>query len=137
MGLFTKRDRIAIALISALILIGWGLKFVKSRSFESDTVTVIRNAAELIQPFDSADTVNVLLSDAYSPVNINTANFEKIQTLPMIGPVKATAIIEFREKHGSFTDKNDIMNVTGIGPATYEKIENRITIHSKPGSVER
>ena len=137
MALFTKRDRIAIALISTLILTGWGLRLVKSRSFESGTVTVIRNAADQLPSFDSSDSLKVLLSEIYSPVNVNTADLEKIQTLPMIGPVKAAAIIEYREKYGAFTDKKDIMNVTGIGPATYEKIENRITIHSETGAEER
>ncbi|MFC1650561.1 ComEA family DNA-binding protein [Candidatus Latescibacterota bacterium] len=136
MEFFTKRDRIAIAIISALILIGWGLRFAKSRSFESDNVTVIRNEVKL-PAFDNADTLNLLLSEVYSPVNINTADFEKIRTLPMIGPVKAAAIIEYRENHGVFSVKEDIMAVKGIGPATFEKIRNSITVHSETESIER
>ena len=131
MALFTKRDRIAIAVISALILIGWGVRFTVSRSVESGGVTVIRHAAENMPAFDNADTLNMLLTELYSPVNINTADADKIMTLPMIGPVKAAAIIEYREAHGAFSDTREIMNVTGIGPATYEKIKDSITVQNE------
>ena len=87
--------------------------------------------------FDNADTLNVLLTELYSPVNINTAEPDKLMSLPMIGPVKAAAIIEYRENHGVFTDTKDVMNVTGIGPATYEKIRNNITVRTETESSDQ
>ena len=128
MALFSKRDRIAIAVISALILTGWGMRFITSRQIESAGVTVIRHAAENIPAIENADSLNALLTKLYSPVNLNTADVEKIMTLPMIGPVKAAAIIEYRNDHGAFSGTRDILNVTGIGPATYEKIKDSITV---------
>ncbi len=55
-------------------------------------------------------------------VNINTADLSELQTIPGIGPSKAQAIIEYREKNGYFTVPEDIMNVTGIGQKTYSSI---------------
>lgn len=136
MALFTKRDRIAIAFIAALILTGWGLKFAVHRSQETENLRIIRNAVKLPLAHESIDTLTVAFPDIYSPVDINNADTGELENLPMIGPVKAAAIIEYRKKHGFFTDIADIMKVKGIGPATYEKIRNQITVKSNNGLKE-
>lgn len=61
-------------------------------------------------------------------ININTANLEELQTLSGIGESKAKAIIKHREENGNFKKIEDLMNVTGIGEALYEKIKNDITV---------
>lgn len=61
-------------------------------------------------------------------VNINTADLETLETLNGIGPSKAQAIIDYRTEHGPFAAKEDIMNVSGIGTATYDKIKDFITV---------
>ncbi len=63
------------------------------------------------------------------PVNINTAPLEVLIELPGIGEVKAQAIIDYRTQHGPFTALEDIQEVSGIGPATYEKLKDLITIY--------
>jgi len=131
MALFTKRDRIAIAFIAALILIGWGFKLAIHRFRETEDLRVIRNAVQLPPALESADTLSGEFPDIYSPVDINNADTGELETLLMIGPVKAAAIIEYREKHGLFTDIADIMKVKGIGPATYEIIKKQITVNSE------
>jgi competence protein ComEA len=62
------------------------------------------------------------------PVNINTASQADLESLPGIGPVIAQRIIAFRQEHGPFTRIEDIQEVAGIGPATYEKVKDSITI---------
>ncbi len=61
-------------------------------------------------------------------ININTATQAELETLPRIGPSMAARIIEYRTAHGPFQRTEDIMNVTGIGPATYAQIKNLITV---------
>lgn len=63
-----------------------------------------------------------------SLVNINTATREELSTLPGIGPVTADKIIDWRDDHGGFTEREDIMKVPSIGEGKYEKIENKITL---------
>ena len=61
-------------------------------------------------------------------ININTAGAEELDRLPGIGPVKAKAIIDYRNAYGSFVSIEEIIEVKGIGPATYQKIKDLITI---------
>ncbi|MDN5359723.1 MAG: competence protein ComEA [Thermotogaceae bacterium] len=64
-------------------------------------------------------------------IDVNTANAMELQLLKGIGTTKADAIVKYRETNGSFSKKEDIMNVPGIGPATYEKIKDRLQITEK------
>lgn len=61
-------------------------------------------------------------------ININTASFEELQTLYGIGPVKAQAIIDYRNEKGSFHTVEELLNVPGIGPKTLEEIRDEITV---------
>lgn len=60
-------------------------------------------------------------------VNINTADLRTLETLPNIGPTKALKIIQYRERHGYFSSKEEVTNVSTIGPATFEAIKDLIT----------
>ncbi|PTY73737.1 hypothetical protein B5V88_16815 [Heyndrickxia sporothermodurans] len=66
--------------------------------------------------------------DGTEKVNINNATSEQLQTISGIGPAKAAAIIEYREKQGLFKRIEDIKNVTGIGDKTFEKLKDAITV---------
>ncbi len=124
---FTRRDRIAIACIAALILIGWGARLLLLPKAQED-VRVIHGAVSLPAALNKEDSLTVGKSLESLMVDINSADVALLETLPMIGPVKATAIIRYRDQHGRFSKPSDIMKVTGIGPGTYEKIEKRITV---------
>lgn len=65
-------------------------------------------------------------------VNINTADAALLDTLPGIGPAKAQAIIDHRTKNGLFKTIEEIQNVSGIGPVTYENLKASITVDSAP-----
>ena len=64
-------------------------------------------------------------------VNINAATADQLTALPGIGPSYAQRIVEYREKNGPFKKVEDLLNVTGIGEKTFEKIKDRITVGSK------
>lgn len=63
-----------------------------------------------------------------SPVNINTASLEQIETIPYIGAVKAQAIIDYRSQNGSFTSVDGLDSVKGIGAKTIDKIRSYVTV---------
>ncbi|MDP8214288.1 MAG: helix-hairpin-helix domain-containing protein [Candidatus Euphemobacter frigidus] len=61
-------------------------------------------------------------------LNINVASLEQLVELPRIGPVKGQAVIDYRKEHGPFKCIEDIVRVKGIGPKTFERLEDWITI---------
>lgn len=59
-------------------------------------------------------------------ININTADAKELCELSGIGESRAGDIIRYREKHGRFETKEDIMKVPGIKTSLYEKIADQI-----------
>lgn len=61
-------------------------------------------------------------------VNINTAEPAELETLPNIGPTIAQRIYDYRQANGPFARIEDLMDVSGIGQATFDKIRDLITV---------
>ncbi|MCY3833450.1 MAG: ComEA family DNA-binding protein [Chloroflexi bacterium] len=59
-------------------------------------------------------------------VRINSATQEELETLPRIGPVAASRIIQYREQVSPFASLADLDEVPGIGPATLEGLRELI-----------
>jgi len=70
----------------------------------------------------------LLVSLAFSAVNINKANSAQLQTINGIGPAKAQEIIKYRKTHGGFKSVNELVNVKGIGPKTVVKIKSQVSV---------
>lgn len=61
-------------------------------------------------------------------INLNTATATELETLPGIGPVKAQAILDYRQQHGAFARIDDLTKVSGIGAKTFEKLKHLIAV---------
>ena len=61
-------------------------------------------------------------------LNINTATLEELDSLPGIGPTIAQRIIDYRTKNGAFSTIEEIMDVSGVGPATFDEIKDLIKV---------
>ena len=77
--------------------------------------------AEGILSIDSGDVQSVM-------ININTASEAELMTLPGIGQSRAKDIINYRVKNGLFESIDDIMKVSGIKEAAFEKIKDLIKV---------
>lgn len=62
------------------------------------------------------------------PININTATLRELKALDGFGDAKAEAVIRYREEHGSFASVDELINVSGIGKATLNRIRELVTI---------
>src|SRR5437016_6257439 len=70
----------------------------------------------------------VMSSFAFAAVNINTATKEELDALPGIGPVKAQAIVDYRNANGPFKTPADVMKVKGIKEGEFGKIKDQIAV---------
>jgi competence protein ComEA len=61
-------------------------------------------------------------------ININKATIEELCKVPSIGKVMAERIVAYRNKYGSFQSLEDLKNVSGIGDATFEKIQTYLSL---------
>ncbi|MFZ5775588.1 MAG: ComEA family DNA-binding protein [Thermodesulfobacteriota bacterium] len=65
---------------------------------------------------------------ALAALNINLATEQELATLKGIGPVKAKAIVEDRQKNGPFRSVAELDRVKGIGPKTVQTLGDSITV---------
>jgi competence protein ComEA len=72
-------------------------------------------------------------ADAEAPgvVNINTASELELMRLPGVGPSKARAIVQLRERLQRFKRVEGIMRVRGIGRKTFRKLRSMLTIEGE------
>lgn len=61
-------------------------------------------------------------------ININTSSAERLQELPGIGPALAERIVEYRQRHGSFSSIDELAEVSGIGAATVDELREWVTL---------
>lgn len=57
-----------------------------------------------------------------SRINLNTATADQLDTVPGIGPVTAQRILDHRKRIGRFSTIDQLLDVSGIGTKTLEKI---------------
>lgn len=63
-----------------------------------------------------------------SRINLNTATKEELMTLRGIGKAKADDILQYRKSRGGFQKIEDIMKISGIKDAAFQKIKEDITV---------
>lgn len=79
-----------------------------------------------------ADSVEIIENNGIeqqNKVNLNTANEDELQIAPGIGPSKAKAIIEYRNKYGSFKSVDELIEISGIGDKTLAKIRDYYSVN--------
>lgn len=55
-------------------------------------------------------------------IDLNTATRSDLLRLPDIGVTRAEDILSYRDEHGPFRTVDELLNVSGIGPTTMERL---------------
>lgn len=79
---------------------------------------------------DAVIRTNTISFTNSEKININEAGIEELMLLPGIGETKAKEIVLYRETYGYFDTIDDILNVPGIGEATFNQLRDKIAINS-------
>jgi len=61
-----------------------------------------------------------------SLLNLNTASISELDALPGIGPSKAAAILQYRERQGRFSSVDELERVPGFGPAAVSRLRDQL-----------
>ncbi|MBD1230513.1 ComEA family DNA-binding protein [Acinetobacter seifertii] len=83
------------------------------------------NISKPSHSYGSKNSYTKSSNDSTGQIHLNQATVNEFQQLKGVGEKKAQAIVEYRQKNGSFKNIDEIKNVKGIGPAFLKKI-NRV-----------
>ncbi|PKF32215.1 ComEA family DNA-binding protein [Acinetobacter proteolyticus] len=61
-------------------------------------------------------------------ISLNQANLQQLQSLSGVGEKKAQAIMEYRQKNGTFKSVDELLNIKGIGPKLLDKNRARLML---------
>jgi competence protein ComEA len=61
-------------------------------------------------------------------VDLNTADAATLARLPQVGPSLAERIVAYREQHGQFLTREELMRVPGIGPSTFAQLAEHVSV---------
>lgn len=84
--------------------------------------------ASAAQPQDVTNPAPTISSASEGLINVNQATADELTELPGIGPSKAKAIIQYREKYGPFQKMDELLEVKGIGSKILDKMRSKITL---------
>ncbi|MDO4864809.1 MAG: helix-hairpin-helix domain-containing protein [Ruminococcus sp.] len=134
-----KRNKEAILIISAGIMLAGSAVWRFSDGYRRDDREIIITTAKDIataaetsaftsKAADSPTTVSVQTTTAFLLLDINSATAEELTQLSGIGDHLAAEIVAYREQHGGFLNIEELMEVSGIGKATFADIREHVFV---------
>ncbi len=149
---FTKQEQRFVLFLVFSFLIGLGVSYYRKARLAKPNSEWAAAQEAMLQEFrtrsqsaanaNSRDTLDASMpgkktipprtskTSLVSKIDINSASAEELSDLPRIGLVTAQKIVEYREQEGAFRTIDDLKKVKGIGPATFEKIKDSITVNA-------
>ena len=114
----TERERLMLAALGGAAVLGLGF-----------LVWQQRHAPIRVEPAVHVPAVQwkAALREARQ-VDLNTATVEELERLPEVGPSLAQRIMEYRRTFGAFRRTEDLLQVPGIGPKTYEALQDHVRV---------
>ncbi|MFT9007963.1 MAG: ComEA family DNA-binding protein [Bifidobacterium sp.] len=96
------------------------------QSMETDTGSSVDATDDEQGALSSQQPTQTAESD--SRININTADANELMTLNGVGPVTAEKILEYRKRAGKFVSVDELLEVSGIGAKTLEKLRSQVRV---------
>ena len=115
-----KAEKLLFSFLIALLILGLGIKFYKLRQEKLDLTLTHDVRQALPAPAEKRDKKNGGI------VDLNSATVEELASLPDLGKTRAHRIVDYRNQHGPFQKKSDLLKVDSISISLYKKIESYI-----------
>lgn len=130
---FFDKTTLIISVTCITIITIVGMVFLNLESVNDSTIIKSDDSTEIQEKIDVIVENDATKSNSYNPeiyglININTADKSDLLLLDGIGERKAEDIISYRTLH-PFKKIEDILNVSGIGKDTFEKIKDSICVN--------
>lgn len=76
-----------------------------------------------VNPSDLSRTLDAVVEDCVNAVGVdlNTASVPLLSRVAGLSSTVASSIVRWRESHGAFTTRQQLMQVSGLGPRTFEQ----------------
>ena len=107
----------------ALLLAGGALEEAELAGV--NLARVVFDGEQIVVPRKGEPVVSAS-PEGSGPISLSRADQATLETLPRIGPATAERIIAWREEHGPFQSVEDLLAISGIGPATLEGLADRV-----------
>lgn len=96
---------------------------------EEDEIAGFSQDGNITQDIDRTLSLAKLTPEpGYGRLDLNTATNKQLQTLPGIGEVLASSILEYRKMHGGFSSVEELLNVPGIGAKRFAQIAGSVSV---------
>ena len=101
---------------------------VDDRLFDTlDTTTRLLTVSDTLDVVIS-DTVGFIRKLPHQLVEAFKATLEELDSISGIGPVTARKILDYRQRIGMFSSVDQLLEVSGIGVKTLEKMRAKVTV---------
>lgn len=120
---------ISLIIVGIIILyIALSQPKVTSKTELSESVSSVSVAEDSTVSTTKSSSSSKIEKDENAVVNINTCTPEELMQIPGIGESKANAIVAYRNIIGSYSDTEEVKNISGFGDKFYESIKDNITV---------
>lgn len=143
-----RQDQLVDAQLAVVKLLGVGYDYEPDPAFDPPAyVSLVASVKEQLrvdaEPADTVRTAAAVQPVAPRPladrsaeregkVSVNAATAAELEAVPGIGPVLASRIVAYREANGPFRDVEGLIEVSGIGPRTLERLAPHLTVEMGP-----
>ena len=124
-GNYTMKDG---ATMADLISVAGGTTVnADSRAYYEEAVLSKGMTYFIASKYDSSDVCN---NSEVDKVNINSDDATTLATVSGITTAVANSIVQYRNEHGEFSTLEQMLEVYGIGNATYRKVRGYVILHA-------
>ncbi len=116
----------AISMVDLIDAAGGTTFNADERTYFDDAKLVAGNTYYIGGKYDESNICNDV---EIAKVNINSDNAETLTSINGITSSIASSIVSYRAENGTFQTIEQLLDVYGIGNATYKKVRNYVILH--------